>query len=117
MDIRIARGWATTANDSDRAANAGTGPFLFLSYRGGPDSNLSKAASHKLGDRIQLQLNLIGKNAAPVILNGPTIPRLIAMTSRSGYSTWMSVCTSEPPILRASMPSLRQNRGESLVCV
>lgn len=73
-DTWIARGWATTASDANPAANAWTGPFLFLSYRGGPDSKLSQAASHQLGDRINLQLNLIGKNSAPVTLAVPYNP-------------------------------------------
>jgi mannose-6-phosphate isomerase-like protein (cupin superfamily) len=51
-DTRIARGWATTRGDS----NAGdwTGPFLFLSYRGGPDSKLSNTAGHNLGASIRV---------------------------------------------------------------
>ena len=51
-DARIARGWATTRGDS----NAGdwTGPFLFLSYRAGPDSKLSHTAGHSLGASIRV---------------------------------------------------------------
>lgn len=47
-----------------------TGPFLRLSYRGGPDSKLSKAANHQLGDRIQLWLR-IHQNGSPVLLSVP----------------------------------------------
>ncbi|HYE72430.1 MAG TPA: cupin domain-containing protein [Blastocatellia bacterium] len=35
-----------------------TGPFLRASYRGGPDSKLSAAAKHQLGDRIKLWLKV-----------------------------------------------------------
>jgi mannose-6-phosphate isomerase-like protein (cupin superfamily) len=51
-DTRIARGWATTRGDS----NAGdwTGPFLFLSYRAGPDARLSSTAGHSLGASIRV---------------------------------------------------------------
>lgn len=38
------------------------GPFLKISYRGGPDSKLSQAANHQLGDKIKLFLK-IGENA------------------------------------------------------
>ena len=55
-DAWIARGWATTRTDS----NPGdwTGPFLFLSYRGGPDSQLSQTSGHKLGSAIRLYLKV-----------------------------------------------------------
>jgi hypothetical protein len=46
-DTWLARGWATTRGDS--SDGDWTGPFLFLSYRAGPDSKLSQAAGHKLG--------------------------------------------------------------------
>jgi len=83
-DTWIARGWATTASDANPDANSWTGPFLFLSYRGGPDSKLSQAASHKLGDRIKLQLNLIGKNSAPITLDVPYNPE----TDRYEIEIW-----------------------------
>lgn len=51
-DTWIARGWATTRSDSN--AGEWTGPFLFFSYRGGPDSKLSQLAGHKLGPTIRL---------------------------------------------------------------
>jgi len=35
-----------------------TGPFLRVSYRGGPDSKLSSAANHQLGDRIKLWIRV-----------------------------------------------------------
>lgn len=49
-DTYLVRGW-TTAGDW-------TGPFLKLSYRGGPDSKLSQAASHQLGPSIRLHLKI-----------------------------------------------------------
>jgi mannose-6-phosphate isomerase-like protein (cupin superfamily) len=44
-DVRLVRGYAT--------AGDWTGPFLRLSYRGGPDSRLSRAADHRLGADIR----------------------------------------------------------------
>ena len=55
-DSWIARGWATTRSDS--SAGAWTGPFLFLSYRGGPDTKLSQMSGHKLGDTLRLYLKV-----------------------------------------------------------
>jgi len=52
-DTYLARGW-TSAGDW-------TGPFLKLSYRGGPDSILSQAANHQLGPAIRLYLKVRGK--------------------------------------------------------
>lgn len=49
-DAYLLRGWVTTDN--------WCGPFLRLSYRGGPDSRLSQMAQHHLGDRIQLWLKV-----------------------------------------------------------
>lgn len=56
-------------------ASAGdwTGPFLRLSYRGGPDSLLSQAANHQLGDRIKLWVK-VGGNAASALLPVPYNP-------------------------------------------
>jgi mannose-6-phosphate isomerase-like protein (cupin superfamily) len=59
-DTWIARGWATTRSDS--SAGAWTGPFLFLSYRGGPDTKLSQMSGHKLGDTIRLYLKVGNQN-------------------------------------------------------
>ena len=71
-DTWVARGWATTHDDSNPIDDGTwTGPFLFLSYRGGPDSKLSQATSHKLGEKIKLNLNLRGKGSAPVVLDVP----------------------------------------------
>lgn len=70
-DTVLARGWATTAWDADPNSIAWTGPFLFFSYRGGPDSKLSQAASHKLGASIKLQLNIPNVTAAPISLDVP----------------------------------------------
>jgi mannose-6-phosphate isomerase-like protein (cupin superfamily) len=52
--------------------NAGnwTGPFLRLSYRGGPDSKLSQAAKHKLSDTIKLWIK-VRDNAAPDLISVP----------------------------------------------
>lgn len=66
-DTWIARGWATTRADSN--AGEWTGPFLFFSYRGGPDSKLSQASGHRLGATIRLYL-VVG-NGAPVKLDVP----------------------------------------------
>jgi len=49
-DTYLARGWAT--------AGDWTGPFLKLSYRGGPDSKLSQTANHHLGSSIRLFLKV-----------------------------------------------------------
>lgn len=69
-DVWIARGWTTTGFDADPDTIAWTGPFLFLSYRGGPDSKLSAAASHKLGKSIQVELAL-STGSTPVTLTLP----------------------------------------------
>jgi mannose-6-phosphate isomerase-like protein (cupin superfamily) len=55
-DTHLVRGLAT--------AGDWTGPFLRLSYRGGPDSKLSEAAGHKLGGRIKLWLK-VGNASLP----------------------------------------------------
>jgi mannose-6-phosphate isomerase-like protein (cupin superfamily) len=60
-DTWIARGWATTRMDS--SADGWTGPFLFFSYRGGPDSKLSQTSGHRLGATIRLYLK-VGDTAA-----------------------------------------------------
>ena len=49
-DTYLVRGWAT--------AGDWTGPFLKLSYRGGPDSKLSQASGHRLGSTIRLYLKV-----------------------------------------------------------
>ncbi|WNR42697.1 cupin domain-containing protein [Paenibacillus roseipurpureus] len=58
-DTTLVRGLVTAGN--------WTGPFLRLSYRGGPDSKLSQAANHQLGDRIKLYLNVQGRATAEPI--------------------------------------------------
>jgi mannose-6-phosphate isomerase-like protein (cupin superfamily) len=74
-DTWVARGWATTHADSNPDDTyTWTGPFLFLSYRGGPDSKLSQTAGHKLGDRIRLHLHLRGTGSTPVVLDVPYNP-------------------------------------------
>jgi mannose-6-phosphate isomerase-like protein (cupin superfamily) len=55
-DTWIARGWATTRVDAGEGE--WTGPFLFVSYRGGPDSKLSQVAGHKLGGTIRLYVKV-----------------------------------------------------------
>jgi mannose-6-phosphate isomerase-like protein (cupin superfamily) len=55
-DTWIARGWATTRADS--SDGGWTGPFLFLSYRGGPDSKLSQMSGYRLGPSVQLYLKI-----------------------------------------------------------
>jgi mannose-6-phosphate isomerase-like protein (cupin superfamily) len=44
-----------------------TGPFLRISYRGGPDSKLSIAAQHQLGERIKLWINVNGVSSSQTI--------------------------------------------------
>jgi mannose-6-phosphate isomerase-like protein (cupin superfamily) len=51
-----------------------TGPFLRLSYRGGPDSRLSMAANHQLGERIKLWAR-IGGNTTNALIPVPYVPR------------------------------------------
>lgn len=60
-DTYLARGWVTV--------DGWTGAFLRVSYRGGPDSRLSQAAAHALGDKIRLQIK-VGEAAAtePVVV-------------------------------------------------
>jgi mannose-6-phosphate isomerase-like protein (cupin superfamily) len=57
-------------------ASAGdwTGPFLRVSYRGGPDSRLSEAAQHNLGERIKLWIR-VGGVATPTYVDVPYNPR------------------------------------------
>ena len=64
-DTWIARGWATT--DTDSSGGGWTGPFLFLSYRGGPDSKLSQMSGHKLASSLKLYLKVQGTAAAQLI--------------------------------------------------
>jgi mannose-6-phosphate isomerase-like protein (cupin superfamily) len=55
-DTQAARGWA--------AAGDWRGPFLSLSYRGGPDSALSEAAGGTLGDAIGCVVSIAGRPQA-----------------------------------------------------
>ena len=57
-DTRAVRGWAL--------AGDWTGPFVHLSYRGGPVSALSAGSGHQLGDRIRLRLQIEGGGTAEV---------------------------------------------------
>ncbi len=43
------------------------GPFLRLSYRGGPDSKLSMAAKHQLSDKIKLWIKVGDASTAQLI--------------------------------------------------
>lgn len=58
-DTFLVRGWVSAGN--------WTGPFLKLSYRGGPDSQLSIASGHTLGPFIYLWLKVQGKALADPI--------------------------------------------------
>ena len=55
-DTRVVRGQAYAFD--------WTGPFLQVSYRAGPDSTLSQAAGHRLGDRLTLRLRIEGGGEA-----------------------------------------------------
>jgi mannose-6-phosphate isomerase-like protein (cupin superfamily) len=55
-DTQAARGWA--------AAGDWRGPFLSLTYRGGPDSALSDAAGGRLGDAIGCAVSIAGRPQA-----------------------------------------------------
>jgi len=61
-DTRLLRGWATV--------NGWTGPFLRLSYEGGPDSKLAQAAGGNLGPAIKLYLK-VGAAAVSELLTVP----------------------------------------------
>jgi len=74
-DARLARGWATVAG--------WTGPFLLLSYRGGPDSKLAAAAGHDLGATIKAYVK-VGSVAAPQLLTLPYNPT----TNRYELEIW-----------------------------
>jgi mannose-6-phosphate isomerase-like protein (cupin superfamily) len=80
-DTWIARGWATTRTDS--SAVGWTGPFLFLSYRAGPDSKLSPLSGHKLGSSIKLYLKVQG-TAARNLIDVPYNP----VTDRYEVEIW-----------------------------
>jgi mannose-6-phosphate isomerase-like protein (cupin superfamily) len=74
-DAWLARGWAT--------AGSWTGPFLFLSYRGGPDSKLSEASGGQLGPSIQVYLK-VGNATGAGLLTVPYNPR----TDRYELEIW-----------------------------
>jgi mannose-6-phosphate isomerase-like protein (cupin superfamily) len=61
-DTLLVRGWA--------AAGEWVGPFLRVSYRGGPDSRLSSAANHRLGPAIKMWIR-VGNAATPDLLTVP----------------------------------------------
>lgn len=58
-DIQIARGLVSVGG--------WMGPFLRISYRGGPDSKLSVKSNHQLGDRIKLWLSVNDVNTSPLL--------------------------------------------------
>ena len=64
-DTYLVRGWVS--------AGDWRGPFLRLSYRGGPDSLLSQATKHQLGEKISLWLNVAGV-ATPSFISVPFNP-------------------------------------------
>ena len=59
-DAHLVRGLVT--------AGDWTGPFLRLSYRGGPDSRLSEDSGHQLGDHVKVWLRVNGVPASGPIL-------------------------------------------------
>ncbi|MFO1002319.1 MAG: hypothetical protein U0936_18485 [Planctomycetaceae bacterium] len=59
-DIIITRGWVTVDD--------WTGPFLRISYRGGPDSKLSKASGQSLAESILLYLKVGSIQATQPVL-------------------------------------------------
>lgn len=59
------------------------GPFLRLSYRGGPDSTLSQAANHQLGGQVHLWLKVNGV-ATPT----PIVVPYNAMSDRYEVELW-----------------------------
>ena len=61
-DAFLVRGWAKVGE--------ATVPFIRLSYRGGPDSKLSKASNHQLGDHIKLWIK-VGENASSDLITVP----------------------------------------------
>jgi len=100
-DTHIIRGLVTAGN--------WTGPFLRLSYRGGPDSRLSKASGHQLGDRILVWMR-IHASGAPVIFSVPYNER----SDRYEIELWGSGDSN----LRSSLGTKGQaawDRGEILL--
>jgi len=61
-DTQLIRGWVNLNNK--------TFPFLRISYRGGPDSRLSRISNHSLVDKIKLWIK-IGDNATNKYLEVP----------------------------------------------
>ncbi len=59
-DTYVVRGYASIGN--------WVGPFLKLSYRGGPDSKLSETSNHQLGQIIKLYLK-VQNNALPEMIS------------------------------------------------
>lgn len=61
-DIQLCRGWANLNNK--------TFPFLRISYRGGPDTLLSRMSSHTLNEKIKLWIK-IGNNSVNQYIDVP----------------------------------------------
>ncbi|MEI7686342.1 MAG: cupin domain-containing protein, partial [Planctomycetota bacterium] len=74
-DASLVRGWATVGE--------WTGPFLKLSYRGGADSMLARAAGRELGNCIRVWLRVAGR-ATPDLIAVP----YIASTGRYEIELW-----------------------------
>ena len=63
-DTQLVRGFV--------AAGDWIGPFLRVSYRGGPDSLLSRASGHTLGEHVRLYLR-VGAIASPTLIDVPYV--------------------------------------------
>jgi mannose-6-phosphate isomerase-like protein (cupin superfamily) len=74
-DAYLLRGWVSVGD--------WTGPFLRISYEGGPDSRLSGLANHQLGPAIKMWLK-VGNRATPELLTVPYNPE----TSRYDVELW-----------------------------
>jgi mannose-6-phosphate isomerase-like protein (cupin superfamily) len=72
-DTWIARGWATVAGSSE--GEPWTGPFLFLSYRGSPDSKLSQVTGHRLGSTIRAYIKVGSVSATLDVPYNPATDR------------------------------------------
>jgi hypothetical protein len=118
-DTTLVRGWATAGN--------WTGPFLRVSYRGGPDSALSEATGHRLGERIKAWMR-IGPTSVPRLLDIPYNP----LSDRYDIELWgypsddlaaqvgprgrdaiaRGVLMARPDLVRGSMAEFERGRIE-----
>ena len=76
-DTYLVRGWMSAGNY--------IGPFVRLSYRGGPDSVLSQRSGHKLGERIKVWVR-VGNASVSSLLTVPYNP----VTDRYEIELWAS---------------------------